>query len=233
MKSREANAERSSWSASGRKDDQVKIRGNRVEIPEVEAALLDVAAVREAAVTFHLDPDRGNRLHGFVVVPSEEYDEPAIRAALAERIPAFMIPSRFHRLDRLELLPNGKIDRQRIAQLMRDPIQAPTVGDRSELPPTTRRLTKIWEKVLDRPIGRDVDFFEAGGDSLGLLQLMVLVEREFGRRFELNVILETPTIDAMAARLDSGGSPGESVLLLAGSSTGPRPAVLRSSGRTT
>ena len=195
---------------AGRKDDQVKIRGNRVEIPEVEAALLDVAAVREAVVTFEVDPDRGNRLHGFVVVPSEEYDEPAIRAALASRIPAFMIPWRFHRLERLELLPNGKIDRQRFAELLRDPVQAPTVDDRSELTPTTRRLTKIWDKVLERPVGRNEDFFEAGGDSLGLLQLMVLVEREFGRRFELNVILEAPTIDAMVARLESGGSPGGS-----------------------
>jgi len=195
---------------AGRKDDQVKVRGNRIEIPEVEAALLGVDAVREAAVALEVDPDRGNRLHAFVVVPAKEYDEPAIRAALARRIPAFMIPSRFHRVDRLALLPNGKIDRQRIAEQMGDPVETRPSGDRPELTPTTRRLTGIWEEVLGRPIAHDEDFFEAGGDSLGLLQLMVLVEREFGTRFGLNVILEAPTIQAMAARLESAGIPGES-----------------------
>ncbi len=99
----------------GRRDDQVKIRGFRIEIGEVESALLRVPGIRAAAVAVAEGAARGKRLVGFYVGPPHEAD--ALRAALSESLPAYMIPSAFHRRDALPLTANGKIDRKALRNL--------------------------------------------------------------------------------------------------------------------
>jgi amino acid adenylation domain-containing protein len=193
----------------GRKDSQVKVRGNRVEIPEVEAALLELATIREAAVLLRADADRGNRLHGFVVSGDSSFAEAALRTLLAERLPAFMIPSTITRVERLPLLPNGKIDRTRLAGLEPRPVTTDSPAARDSGSTTEAEMGRLWEELLERPAAVDDDFFDAGGDSLTLLQLMVLIEQRFGVRFSLNVILEAPTVRALAARIDSSRSGAE------------------------
>src|SRR5690606_33310001 len=95
----------------GRRDDQVKIRGFRIELGEVERALMDCPGVVKALVTTHAEAEgRGLRLVGYVEAPAEVTAE-TLRAALETRVPAYMVPSYFVRLDRLPLNANGKIDR--------------------------------------------------------------------------------------------------------------------------
>jgi non-ribosomal peptide synthetase-like protein len=99
----------------GRRDHQVKIRGLRIEIGEVESALLRVEGVRAAAVVVADGAAGAKRLVGFYVGPPHEAE--ALRAAMGESLPAYMIPSAFHQRDELPLTGNGKVDRKALTRL--------------------------------------------------------------------------------------------------------------------
>jgi non-ribosomal peptide synthetase-like protein len=99
----------------GRRDHQVKIRGLRIEIGEVESALLGVDGVRAAAVVVAEGAVGAKRLVGFYVGPEHEAD--ALRTAMGESLPAYMIPAAFDQLDELPLTANGKVDRKALARL--------------------------------------------------------------------------------------------------------------------
>jgi amino acid adenylation domain-containing protein len=99
----------------GRRDHQVKIRGLRIEIGEVESALLRVDGVRAAAVVVAEGAAGAKRLVGFYVGPPHEAE--ALRGALGESLPAYMIPSAFHGRESLPLTGNGKVDRKALTRL--------------------------------------------------------------------------------------------------------------------
>ena len=104
----------------GRIDDQVKIRGFRVELGEIEAKLRDLPGVSNAAVVMRDDDDIG-QLVAFIVA-RQEVEDRGLRAALRLKLPAYMTPARFERLQELPLLPSGKVDRN---QLKTMPLRAP------------------------------------------------------------------------------------------------------------
>ena len=156
----------------GRRDSQVKISGFRIEIGEIENALLRVVGVRDGAVVVNK--------HLVAVYTGEgPLDSAAIRDKLAESLPAYMVPSAFHWRERLPLTENGKIDRKALTALARY-----LDGDeqRREEPATAteRWLAAAWAEVLgistDR-IGRRDHFFELGGTSLSALRLVIALER--------------------------------------------------------
>jgi acyl-coenzyme A synthetase/AMP-(fatty) acid ligase len=99
----------------GRRDHQVKIRGLRIEIGEVESALSRVAGVRAAAVVVANGAAGAKRLVGFYVGSPHEAE--ALRAALGESLPSYMVPSAFHRREALSLTSNGKVDRKALMRL--------------------------------------------------------------------------------------------------------------------
>jgi non-ribosomal peptide synthetase-like protein len=99
----------------GRRDHQVKIRGHRIEIGEVESALSRVGGVRAAAAVVAEGAAGGKRLVGFYVGSPHEAE--ALRAALGQSLPSYMIPSAFHRREVLPLTSNGKVDRKALMRL--------------------------------------------------------------------------------------------------------------------
>ena len=99
----------------GRRDHQVKIRGHRIEIGEIESALSRVEGVRAAAAVVAEGAAGGKRLVGFYVGSPHEAD--ALRKALGESLPSYMIPSAFHRREALPLTANGKIDQKALIRL--------------------------------------------------------------------------------------------------------------------
>jgi non-ribosomal peptide synthetase component F len=99
----------------GRRDHQVKIRGHRIEIGEIESALLRVNGVRAAAAVVAEGVAGGKRLVGFYV--GSPHPAEALRAALSESLPSYMIPSAFHRRDDLPLTANGKVDSKALVTL--------------------------------------------------------------------------------------------------------------------
>ncbi|MEV0736964.1 non-ribosomal peptide synthetase [Streptomyces sp. NPDC050549] len=155
----------------GRRDSQVKIRGFRIEIGEIENALLRVDGVRDGAVVVV----RGTQLVAFCT-GARPVGADAVRARLAESLPAYMVPSVVHWRASLPLTANGKTDRRTLTTLAGD---LDAVG---EGPGTAaeRRLAAAWAAVLGIPaerIGRQDHFFDRGGTSLAAVKLAVALDR--------------------------------------------------------
>jgi acyl-CoA synthetase (AMP-forming)/AMP-acid ligase II len=148
-----------------RRDHQVKISGFRVELGEVEAALNACNGVRAAAVVPHEDPSGNTRLVAYIAAHESVCSSGMMRSALLDRLPHYMVPSRFVVLEHIPLTHTGKIDRRALAAAQGG------VSDnaRESVAPRTREeqiLADIWGHVLERSeIGVDDDFFELGGDS--------------------------------------------------------------------
>ena len=132
---------------------------------------------------------------GTAVPPNE------LRRLLLERLPRFMVPSRFVALDNLPLLPNGKVDRQ--ALLVRRDDLVPTAPGRVCEPAADaveEQMTRIFSDLIDiAEVGREDSFFELGGDSLLLPRLIDRIEGDFGVTFSLGVVFEAPTVRSLAA----------------------------------
>jgi amino acid adenylation domain-containing protein len=178
----------------GRADNQIKIRGFRIEPEEIEAAILDHPEVTAAAVKAWTDASQHQSLTAYVVGAAPLG---AIRTFLEEKLPQYMLPTRWVALDALPLTPNGKVDRKRLPQP--DP-QAPQ--EEEYVAPSgdiERRLVDIWESVLERKgIGTHDNFFDLGGHSLLVAKLLRRLEFEFGVRFSMASVFQAPTIEQFA-----------------------------------
>ncbi|HKU27822.1 MAG TPA: thioesterase domain-containing protein, partial [Candidatus Sulfotelmatobacter sp.] len=181
----------------GRKDSRVKIRGNRVELAEVEAALLNVPGVRQAVVAAQED-ERGNRILVAYVVPNpNEAATPLLmRRALREQLPRYMVPSLFIFLDQLPMTPQGKIDRRALQQ------QKASLDSQEPRDDTEAQLVDIWKSLLrvDRVGIRD-DFFDLGGDSLLAASLLFQIEQVFGKELSPSILADDATIERLAEAL--------------------------------
>jgi amino acid adenylation domain-containing protein len=195
---------------SGRRDHQVKIRGFRIELGEIETRLRQQEGVREAAVLARDPGADGATLVAYVSAPPEISDE-ALRAHLGRTLPDYMIPARFVRLDAFPLTANGKVDRRALPAP--DPEGASSGRERVE--PATeleRKLAAIWAEVLGRPgIGATDNFFAAGGHSLKITKLAVLIRQRLGADVPLNALFKAATVrDQARYLLDAArfGTPG-------------------------
>ena len=159
------------WSADGelqylgRADEQVKIRGYRIELGEIEAALTALDGVEQAVVIAREDRPGDKRLVGYLIGSA---DPSVARAALAERLPSYMVPTAVVALDAFPLTVNGKLDRKALP--------APEYHDvddyRAPSTPSEEILAGIYAQILglDR-VGVDASFFELGGDSILSMQV--------------------------------------------------------------
>jgi acyl carrier protein len=184
----------------GRKDFQVKVRGYNVEVSEVEMALLEHAAVKEAAVVGRESQSEDRRLVAYFVpaeMPAATVTE--LRNFLKERLPDYMIPSAFVMLDALPLTPNGKVDRLALPAPdgKRPEVDTPFAAPRTLV---EEELAGIWAEVLslDRVGIRD-NFFDLGGHSLAATRLVSQVIRTFKLELPLQSVFQSPTIAAMEA----------------------------------
>jgi amino acid adenylation domain-containing protein len=186
----------------GRVDDQVKVRGFRIELGEIAAVLGEHPAVREVEVLAPLDASGDRRLQAYLVTDSEvALSAGALDAALAGRLPDYMIPSVFVFLEALPRTPSGKLDRRALAGIKPEMAggHGPTVAPRDAL---ELELVQIWEELLDtRPIGVTDDFFARGGHSLLAVRLMACLERRLGRALPVAALFQHSTVEALAAAL--------------------------------
>ncbi len=172
----------------GRLDRQVSVRGFRVEPAEVEAGLLAQPGVRAARVIA-----RDEELLAYVTGTA---DPTALRAALADLLPAYALPRAVVALDEFPLTVTGKLDERALP----DP---PSTTHEHDLSPVQRRVHDIWCAVLGRPhVGPDENFFDAGGHSLLLGQVQQRLAAEFDTTVGLLTLFEHPTIASQAAFLD-------------------------------
>ena len=190
----------------GRIDHQVKVRGFRIESEEVEAALTAHPEVSEAVVVAREDSPGEKRLVAYVVGGDGSDGGPTagdLRRFLAGRLPPFMVPSAFVRLDALPLTPNGKVDRPALPAPAYDrpDLSTPRTAPRT---PTERTVVAIWSDVLGiADLGVDDDFFELGGHSLLATQVVARAREAFAGEIPLGAIFEHPTVAGLAAVIDA------------------------------
>jgi len=198
---------------AGRVDDQIKIRGIRVELGDIEAALLDHPGVRAAAVVCN-DTPSGKRLTAYVVPRGKSAVSAAdLRSFVRDRIPPALIPNRFESIAALPLTPSGKLDRRSLPAIAVVDEQSHFVPPRTDL---ERRLVGLWEEVLQaRPIGIRDDFFELGGHSLLAVQVAAAIEKMLKRSLSPGLLFEAPTIDMLSSRLATAAPHGAMLVPLA------------------
>jgi amino acid adenylation domain-containing protein len=178
----------------GRVDDQVKISGQRVEPGEVERALLALPGVREAAVIARAEVDGHKRLLGYVAPrDGAEPDPEELRAHLAERLPAFMVPSWIEVLEALPLNERGKVDHDALPSPRRE-------GDgKAPDDPRVARVAALMAEVLKLDsVGSDEDFFALGGSSLLAIRLVGMLRNRLDAAVDINAVFEAPTAALLA-----------------------------------
>ena len=187
----------------GRIDTQVKLRGFRVELGEIESALLKCPGVQAAAVALREDVPGIRQLVAYLVPqPASPLDEKTIRARLHQHLPAYMVPALMETLPRLPTLASGKVDRKSLpAPRTRAAAERPDlVPPRTEL---EQQILAVWEKVLaPASVSVQDDFFrDLGGDSL-LAAIMVSELRKHPslRRLSMLDVYQEPTVARLAAR---------------------------------
>lgn len=180
----------------GRKDSRLKIHGRRIDPLEVESALLQHARVREAVAIGK--PDAHGELHlvAYVVMhDGAPFLAREIRAALREKVPAYLIPARIHALDALPMTPAAKVDRHALRERI-DALEIEAHEGTDELEQT---LLEVWSRVLGTPVAPSDDFFDdLGGESVVAAHLVAEVKRVLGRNLALSILLELNTPAKMA-----------------------------------
>lgn len=190
----------------GRLDNQVKVRGFRIEIEEIEAALVDHPAVKECVVVAREDEPGLNRLVAYVVARSAE--KPAIaelREWVGRTLPGYMVPSLFVFLSELPKTPNGKVDRKSLPASAGINVSAQP----SYVAPQTQReeeLARICAAVLNaEKISVDGDLFHLGADSIHLFQIVARANR-LGMAVSPQDLMTFRTIRAVAENLALRGN---------------------------
>lgn len=184
----------------GRCDAQVKVRGYRVELAEIESALKDCAGVRAAVVTVFEGVQDHKELAAYVVVDRPgDFDSMTLRESLRDRLPSYMIPASFTRLDALPLTPTGKLDRRALPAPRGAGV---TADDVAQVPPrneTERVIASIWADVFQADvIGVHANFFDLGGNSLTLVRVRSRLRDHFGDEISMVDMFRYPTISALA-----------------------------------
>jgi len=184
----------------GRSDHQVKIRGYRIELGEIEAALIAHEGVRSAVVVA-LGDGAGKRLVAYIARrPDAPPDEAALRNFLAQRLPDYMVPSAFVILDKLPVTANGKVDRKALpapnAERTCTAYTAPSSREETA-------LAALWAEVLRVPkVGLDDNFFDLGGHSLLIMQIVARGAQK-GIRLDARDFFTRPTIRQQVAGASS------------------------------
>ena len=192
----------------GRVDNQVKLRGLRIELGEIESVLASHATLREAVVIVTGEGEQ-QRLSAYVV--TDGMAAPAageLRRYLRTKLPEHMVPAGYWRVERLPLLPSGKINRAALpaslAIALRE--EAELVDPRNE---TETKLVEIWKELLQvEQAGIEQNFFELGGHSLLALQLTARIRRTFEVELPVRTVFEAPTIAALALELEKAQATG-------------------------
>ncbi|CQD22139.1 linear gramicidin synthetase subunit D [Mycobacterium lentiflavum] len=183
----------------GRADDQVKIRGYRIELGEIQTAIVNLDGVEQAVVIAREDRLGAKRLVGYVTGSA---DTAALRSALVERLPSYMVPSALVVLPALPMTPNGKLD---IRALPAPEYQG--IGGDYRAPATAIEeiLAGIYAQVLGvEQVGVDDSFFDLGGDSLSAMRLITTINSGLDAGLQVHTLFDAPTISRLAPRIGTG-----------------------------
>ncbi|MEN5378519.1 amino acid adenylation domain-containing protein [Sphingobacterium kitahiroshimense] len=192
----------------GRFDNQVKISGNRVELGEVEQALLSIELIDEAVVNVSIDKNGDGNLIAYLIseVKIEIRD---LRNILLSKLPSYMIPHYFIQLDKLPVNENGKVDKTNLPPIsnISDVLNNLYSSPRNEL---EIRLQKVVANELGldiSKIGINDNFFDLGGSSIKLLRIMNKLNNDYDLNLKIIMLFKYPSISALSNYLLSENVP--------------------------
>ncbi|WP_206511640.1 non-ribosomal peptide synthetase, partial [Rhodococcus sp. KRD197] len=198
----------------GRTDFQVKLRGLRIELAEVEAALLRHESVTQAIAVVHTNPSTGEILLAYVVPKrGVSIDSSTVLDSVAQSLPAYMVPSLIVELDEFPLNASGKLDRKALPEptfaSTDDEIVAPSN-------PIEEIIAAQFGALLEADqIGVTQNFFGIGGNSLVAMRLVARVNSALGSTLTVRDLFDAPSVRALAAIVESQGN-----------RTDPKPALV-------
>lgn len=177
----------------GRIDTQVKIRGLRIELGEIENVMSGFAGIQLTAVADKRDENNRQYLVGYYT-SEQNIDEKELRSHLSSKLPKYMIPNYFMRLDTMPMTASGKTDRKNL------PVPDFTMQEREYVAPATEmetNLCKLLGEILHiEKVGVEDDFFEYGGDSLGAIEY-VAKAHGMGIEMSLQNVFDYPTVRSL------------------------------------
>ncbi|WP_080497089.1 non-ribosomal peptide synthetase [Bacillus wiedmannii] len=180
----------------GRKDNQIKLRGYRVELGEIEEHLLKMDEIREAVVIGRTDKTGSKYLCAYII-SEQELNLQKIKQYLSQKLPDYMIPARFMRIDKVHLTSSGKVNRRALPEP--DNILDSEIEYVAPTNETEKDLVQMWEQILDvTGIGINHNFFDLGGHSLKATILVSKIHREMDVVVPLANIFSNPTISELA-----------------------------------
>jgi thioester reductase-like protein len=187
----------------GRNDFQVKVRGFRIELGEIEARLAECRGVRQAVVVAREDDPGDKRLVAYYICDdgiAPDMSAGELRAHLSTKLPEYMLPAAYVRLESLPLTPNGKLNRNALPVPDVDGSAAP--GYEAPQGEIETALAAIWAHLLNREhIGRHDNFFDLGGHSLMALQMISDINQVLGIDPDIRSLFKAPVIADLAAIL--------------------------------
>lgn len=180
----------------GRRDGQVKINGKRIELPGIEAVLRAQPETNQVVV---VKSAQNKKLTAFYTGAALEED--AWRAFAQERLPSYMVPSRFVWLEQLPLTRNGKVDRKGLTQYQLTPAGQPAqTAAPTDCQTVTAQLIDLCRQLFpDEDIDENLNYYVIGGDSIQAIKLLSLIKRTFDVTLSAYDILEAPFLQEWAA----------------------------------
>ena len=182
----------------GREDRQVKLRGIRIELDEIETILAKSNLTKNQFVVIHGDETKGKSLFAFITKKEGALEEEKLKeilfSYLRKNLPTYMIPADIIILEQLPLLSNGKIDKKELFNYLA--LQKELILPET---PVEGRLYTIWKGILgQREISIEDTFYEIGGNSLSMIELIAKIYKEFDVQFKINELFHYPTIKRQA-----------------------------------
>jgi non-ribosomal peptide synthetase-like protein len=181
----------------GRADDQVKVGGRRIELGEVDSALVNLAGVSGGAAAVRRSAGGTPLLVGYIATADPGFDVAKARSALAQSLPAALVP-RLVLVDSLPTRTSGKVDRDALPW----PPPGDLYQDEPDLDGTMSWLAGLWREVLAAPVdGPEADFFALGGGSLSAAQLVAALRRRYPQ-VTVGELYDHPRLGSLAGYLD-------------------------------
>ncbi|MET1077652.1 MAG: amino acid adenylation domain-containing protein [Pseudomonas sp.] len=190
----------------GRDDQQVKLSGQRLELGQIEAALMDDPAVVDAVVRCQDEPPA---LVAYLQLQGPAPSAETLDALLVRQLPAHVRIEHYRRLDTWPRTPSGKVDRKALDPASGVPLPRGLAQRQGHgVPPTglEQQLSALFEEVVGRPIGLDQRFFDAGATSLGLMRLKLRCDTSLATPLSMADLFEQVTVRRLAAHLSRQAS---------------------------
>ncbi|MGV3610689.1 MAG: amino acid adenylation domain-containing protein [Fluviicola sp.] len=187
----------------GRKDEQVKIRGHRIEIGEIEAALLKLPEINDAVVLAKKNAQGEYELSAYIISDNPgTFSMSDLRLKLQKYLPAYMVPGYCIELTEFPITSNGKLDKDALPSLT--DVSSPSTEYVAPGNNVEEIVVKIWEEILEiSPIGIRDNFFDLGGHSLKATRVLSKIQLEFGVKIDLKNLFIDPTVEHLANYIET------------------------------